>query len=131
MNAPGLLVDTWAWIEMMSGSIRGDRVRSIIHDNPEIFVSALTVYELRYLLEQLGGRQHALSIIRHITDQAEVIAVDSTIAMMAGLIKYEQKKEGSSMGAVDCMILATARIHHLKLLTGDRHFAGLDDVMQA
>ena len=130
MNDPGILVDTWAWIEMMSGSIRGDRVRSIIRSNPEIFVSALTVYELRYRLEQLGGRQNALSIIRQITDQAEVIAVDSTIAMMAGTVKTQQKSEGSSMGAVDCMILATARIHRLKLLTGDRHFAGLDDVMQ-
>ncbi|MDD4136936.1 MAG: PIN domain-containing protein [Methanoregula sp.] len=130
MNVQGILVDTWAWIEMMSGSTRGDHVRSIVRSNPKIFISALTVYELRYRLEQLGGRQNALSIIQQITDQAGVIAVDSTIAIMAGMIKTEQKREGSGMGAVDCMILATARTHDLKLLTGDRHFAGLDDVMQ-
>jgi len=33
------------------------------------------------------------------------------------------------MGAVDCLILATARIHNLKMLTGDKHFNGLEETI--
>jgi predicted nucleic acid-binding protein len=34
------------------------------------------------------------------------------------------------MGAVDCMILATARVHGLKIISGDKHFAGLDECLE-
>ena len=53
----------------------------------------------------------------------------SRIAVAAGRIKAGQKRAGSGMGAVDCLILATARIHHLKILTGDRHFTGLEETI--
>jgi len=31
---------------------------------------------------------------------------------------------------VDCMILATARLHGLKILSGDKHFAGLEESLE-
>jgi len=34
------------------------------------------------------------------------------------------------MGAVDCLLLATARANHLKILTGDRHFAGFEETIK-
>ncbi len=130
MTGPRILVDTWAWIEMMRGSGQGDHVRTIIRNNPEIFVSVLTIYELRYRLEQLMGAERALSIIHQIREQVNVIPVDNQIAMLGGAIKIGQTKERTNMGAVDCMILATARVHDLKILSGDKHFAGLDEAMQ-
>jgi predicted nucleic acid-binding protein len=33
------------------------------------------------------------------------------------------------MGAVDCLILATARHGNLKILTGDLHFRGCDEII--
>jgi predicted nucleic acid-binding protein len=51
------------------------------------------------------------------------------IAIAAGTIRTGQKKKGNGMGAVDCMILATARIHNLKVLTGDMHFKGLEETI--
>jgi predicted nucleic acid-binding protein len=46
------------------------------------------------------------------------------------LIKIEQKRKKSKMGAVDCLILATAQLHNLKVLTGDRHFSGMAESIQ-
>ena len=64
-----------------------------------------------------------------ILTHAEVIPVDTQIAILAGSIKTGQKKMGSEMSAVDCLILATARIHNLKVLTGDKHFNGLEETI--
>ena len=129
MTAPNILVDTWAWIEMMMGSEQGDRVRTIILNNPDLFISILTIYELRYRIEQLKDSESAISIINQITEQVEVIPVDNQIAMLGGTIKLGQCQGKTKMGAVDCMILATARLHGLKILTGDKHFNGLEETI--
>lgn len=127
MTAPSILVDTWAWIEMMMGSRQGECVRTVILNNPDLFISTLTIYELRYRIEQLKDSESAISIINQITEQVKVIPVDNQIAMLAGTIKLAQCQGKTKMGAVDCMILATARVHGLKILSGDKHFAGLEE----
>lgn len=124
MTRTGILVDTWAWLEMMSGSQRGDRARAVIRENSNICVSVLTLYELRHRLEQIKNCESAVLIIKQITDQAEVISIDAQIAFLGGSIKIQQTSQNTTMGAVDCLILATARIHNLKILTGDKHFTG-------
>lgn len=131
MTAPSILIDTWAWIEMMRGSGQGDRVRTVIHNNPDLFISILTIYELRYRIEQLMDEASAISIISQITEHVEVIPVDNEIAMLGGMIKLGQCKGKTKMGAVDCMILATARLHGLKILSGDKQFAGLEECLDS
>ena len=71
----------------------------------------------------------AISIINQITEQVKVIPVDNQIAMLGGAIKLGQCQGKTKMGAVDCMILATARLHGLKILTGDQHFNGLEETI--
>ena len=66
-------------------------------------------------------------LLATILSHAEVIPVDTRIAVTAGSIKSLQKKKGTAMGAVDCMILATARSRGLKILSGDKHFEGLEE----
>jgi predicted nucleic acid-binding protein len=129
MTAPSILVDTWAWIEMMMGSKQGEHVRTVILNNPDLFISILTIYELRYRIEQLKDSESAISIINQITEQVEVIPVDNQIAMLGGAIKLGQCQGKTKMGAVDCMILATARLHGLKILTSDMHFKGLEETI--
>ena len=129
MTGSGILVDTFAWLEMMSGSSKGDRARTVIHENSHIFISVLTLYELRYRIEQIKDNESAVAIIRQITDQAEVIPIDAQIALLGGTIKIQQTSRKTPMGAVDCLILATARIHNLKVLTGDMHFNSLEETI--
>ncbi len=127
MTVPRILVDSWAWIEMIRGSGEGARVRQVIQSNPDLVVSVLILYELRYRIEQLLDAKSALHVIDQITKQAEVIPVDDRVAILGGTIKLSQREKKIKMGAVDCMILATARIHGLKILSGDRHFTGLEE----
>jgi len=125
----GILVDARAWLEMMSGSPRGDRAREVIRDNSTICVSVLTLYELRYRIEEIKNNESAVAIIQQITDQVEVIPIDNQIALLGGIIKVQQNSRETKMGAIDCMLLATARIHNLNVLTGDLHFKGLEETI--
>ncbi|MEI7432977.1 MAG: PIN domain-containing protein [Methanomicrobiales archaeon] len=129
MTNSGILVDTWAWLEMMGGSPRGDRARDIILNSSPVSLSVLTLYELRYRLEQIKNREFAIMVIKQITDQAEVIPIDDQIGLLGGTIKIQQISEKKTMGAVDCLILATARVHNQQILTGDKHFAGIPEAI--
>ena len=130
MKSAGILVDTYTWIEILKNSIWGNRALAIIEQSSPAYISVLTLYELQYRLEELYGHDIASTRIRTILSYTKTIPVDEQIASLAGLIKFEQKRKKSKMGAVDCMILATARLNNLKVLTGDRHFNGTAESMQ-
>jgi len=130
MKSTRILVDTYTWIEILKNSVWGNHALAIIQQSSPVYISVLTLYELQYRLEELYGRETASTRIRTILSYTETIPVDEQIASLAGLIKFEQKRKKSKMGAVDCMILATARVHNLKVLTGDRHFSGIAESIQ-
>ncbi|MHB8163280.1 MAG: PIN domain-containing protein [Methanoregula sp.] len=125
----GILIDTYAWIEIFRNSPWGRQALECIEQNSPLAISVLTLYELQYRFSDLYGEEKTGSFIATILSHAEVIPVDRQIAIVAGTIKAGQKKIGNGMGAVDCMILATARIHNLKVLTGDLHFKDLEETI--
>jgi predicted nucleic acid-binding protein len=129
MKSAGILVDTYTWIEILKNSVWGNHALAIIEHSSPVYISVLTLYELRYRLEDEYGHEIASARIKTILAYTKTIPVDEQIASLARLIKLEQKRKKSKMGAVDCMILATARIHNLNVLTGDRHFDGLDETI--
>jgi predicted nucleic acid-binding protein len=125
----GILIDTYTWIEIFRNSPWGRQALEFIEKNSPLAVSVLTLYELQYRFNDLYGEEKTGSFITTILTHAELIPVDMQIAIAAGTIKTGQKKKGNGMGAVDCLILATARIHNLNVLTGDRHFDGLEETI--
>ena len=125
----GILVDTYAWIEIFQGSPWGRQALACMEQGAPLAVSVLTLYELQYRLGYLFGDKKTASLLKTILSHAEAIPVDRQIAVAAGTIKSIQKKKGSAMGAVDCMILATARMRGLKILSGDRHFSGIEECL--
>jgi predicted nucleic acid-binding protein len=125
----GILIDTYTWIEIFRNSPWGRQALEFIEKNSPLAVSVLTLYELQYRFNDLYGETKTGSFITTILTYAEVIPVDIQIAIAAGTIRTGQKKKSNGMGAVDCLILATARIHNLNVLTGDRHFDGLEETI--
>ena len=130
MKNSGILVDTYTWMEILKNSVWGNHALAIIEQSAPAYISVLTLYELQYRLEEEYGHEVANTRIRTILSHTETIPVDEQIASRAGLIKIEQKRKKSKMGAADCLILATAQLHNLKVLTGDRHFSGMAESIQ-
>jgi predicted nucleic acid-binding protein len=120
-----LLVDSFVWLEILSGSERGKEALEIIKSAEELYTSVLNLYEVRYRAEEVAGEEKALEIIRRIEENCRILSVDRQIALEGGRLKLRNIK----MGAVDCLLLATARTKRLKILSGDEHFRGMKDAI--
>lgn len=120
-----LLLDSFAWLEILSGSERGRKALKIINDADELYTSVLNLYEVRYRAEEISGEGKALEIIKKIKENCKILDIDERIALEGGRVKLQNRR----MGAVDCLLLATARVKRLKILSGDEHFKGLENVV--
>lgn len=121
-----MLVDSFAWMELFQGSERGKKVLELIRQNrDQPYTSVLSLYEIGYRVQEIKDERTAEEFIKVVEAHAKTLGVDRRISIMAAKIKLENKR----LGAVDCLIYATAKINNLKVLTGDEHFHGLADVI--
>jgi predicted nucleic acid-binding protein len=120
-----LLIDSFAWLEILSGSERGKKAIEIMKDADELYTSVLNLYEIRYRAEEISDEEKALYIIKKIKKNCKILDIDEQIALEGGRTKLQNR----GIGAVDCLLLATAKIKKLKILSGDEHFNGLENVI--
>ncbi|MEE8358563.1 MAG: type II toxin-antitoxin system VapC family toxin [Candidatus Hydrothermarchaeales archaeon] len=118
-----VLIDSWAWIEYFRGSEKGKTVVPIIESDEEIIVSAINLAEVYYTTLKKKGRETAKKQRDAIEMRCRIIGVDAEIATRGAEIKLERK-----WGLADAIILATAEIENVTLLTGDPHFKGMPNV---
>jgi len=122
------VLDSFAWIEEMSGSSLGAAVRQMIEDEGnEIFTSSVSVAEVVSHAQRKGldGRK--------VADQIEagsvVVPMDFTLAVAAGRIHAETSKKIKDFPLGDAAVIALARAMKAKIVTGDRHFRGLPETL--
>ena len=125
MSAPGVLIDSFAWLEILKGSERGISALFQVMKNERRCTSVLSLYKIRYRIEEIRDPKTTDRYLSTIETNTELLHVNDRIAREAG----EMRLPGHPLTTVDRLLLATARIHDLKLLTGDLHFNGLDDVI--
>jgi len=120
------IVDSYAWIEYFQGSEKGAIVKGFI-EKKNCATSALTIAEIseKYHREGLSFEED----FSFIMSSSKIIAIDADIAMLAGKVNYENKKKIKDWGMADSIILATARMHNAKVITGDAHFKEFSPVM--
>jgi predicted nucleic acid-binding protein len=124
MGGDPILIDSFAWLEILKGTERGRHALEVIRSREKRFTSVLNLYELRYRIEQLRDAPTAMEFLAAIQAECGIMPVDETIALAAGEVKIRHP----ALGAVDCILLATATVHHLQPVTGDQHFKGMEGV---
>jgi len=114
--------DSWAWVEYFRGSRAGAEVKALLEGREVLFTPAVCLAEIRakYLRE---GHDPA-DRIRFIKSRTSVINVDAAVAEQAADLKI---REGLHM--VDAIILACAQARNTDLMTGDKHFQGIPNVV--
>lgn len=79
---------------------------------PRPFISSITIVEL-----YAGCRSSEIKVTEDLLQRLGVINVSKYIAKEAGKIKYHFAKRGKTIHTEDAIIGATAKIHHLTLIT--------------
>jgi predicted nucleic acid-binding protein len=116
------LVDTSAWIEVLTGSALGVTLTSELPDRTQWLVPTMVQLELAKWLTREVGEDKADRVIAF-TETCVVADLDTTIALSAADLCARHK-----LATADAIVYATALAHAAGLLTCDRHFAKLPGV---
>lgn len=118
-----ILVDTSAWIEWLTASATGAKVAELLPDQSDWLVPTMVQLELAKWLVREVGEDKADQVIAF-TQVCNVVPLDTEIALAAAEACRLHK-----LATADAIMLATARAHGATLLTCDKHFDGLPQVV--
>ncbi|MEK6891820.1 MAG: PIN domain-containing protein [Nanoarchaeota archaeon] len=120
-----MLLDTSAWVEFFIKSEKGELVKNILKTE-KCCISIVTLAEIANwaLRENQNGRE----CVKFIASSAKILDLSNEISFLGGELNFQRKKIVKNWGMVDSLILATALIYDLKILTKDNHFKDLENV---
>jgi predicted nucleic acid-binding protein len=127
------VIDSYAWIEYFRASKYGEVAKEYIENSdcitPTIVVSEISrklQKEIESGTETVEGR---LKRLEFISATSQVVELDFELAVTAGKTDLEMKKKAKGWGLADSIVLCTARSINGKVVTGDEHFKGLEEVI--
>lgn len=101
-------------------------------DEDRVFVSVVTLAELRYGVERMAAGSRRSRLDEWLRDelplrfQGRVLAIEAAVADMWGKIAVRSESAGKRIGVMDRFIAATAEAHDLTLVTRNAsHFESL------
>ena len=120
------VIDTFAWIEYFAGTTRGEKARQFIEKGDAVTPSVVVAeFTDKYVREGINPEDK----LKFMRSKTMVSPLDDETAEAAGRISADRRKKVKGWGLVDSCVLATARARGLKVVTGDGHFAGLDEAI--
>lgn len=120
-----MLLDSWAWAEMFSGSQKGMHVRKLM-ENKTIYSSALTLAEVSFWCQKNGKDAH--KYVAAIDAASVILDVDAGYCKAAGRSLQKLRLRSSGLGMIDAIIYVQAIANNLTLVTGDSHFRAMPQV---
>lgn len=122
------IIDTYAWVEYLVGSRKGERVKKILHGKDRTITPECCLAELKgWCLREGKDFDKAYAVVRMDT---EIEPVHTDDWLEAAEIRHEmRKKKGiADFGLVDSIIVAKQRRNKGRIISGDRHFKDLKDI---
>jgi len=122
-----MLLDTSVWIEFFQGTEKSKKVEDILKTE-ENFTSIVTLAEVVNWCFKNNIQDKIKDYIEGIKNGSTILGLNEPIVILAGKINYERKRIEKNWGIMDSIILATAQIYNLKVLTKDSQFKDLPNV---
>jgi predicted nucleic acid-binding protein len=120
------VLDSWAWLEYLEGSVTGKKVRDKIVDGKnEIFTHVVSIAEI---ISKVRRREKDTDAAWNaIVTNSKVVGINEIDSREVGLLHAKIKSKSSNFGLADAFVLAAARKLGGKVLTGDPDYAAIDD----
>ncbi len=115
-----LFLDTYALVEIASGSEKGSRILKLVKGSTEVYTGALNLYELWYLKAQAANEREADKTSLTVKALAKVMPADEGVCILAAKLKHAHHRK--KIGAVDFFTAAAAFSTGSTVITGDAHF---------
>lgn len=129
-----IVADSYAWIEYFLGSDSG-RILKDHMDSEELVTPSIVLAEVarKYLREGIG-EEDVVKRLSFIVASSTVKEIDPELSMAAAKAYLELSEKAKAKGLrkpslTDGIVLASGRTLKAKIVTGDEHFKGLDEVV--
>ena len=120
-----MIIDSYAWVEYFIGSEKGENVKKLIKQ--QCYTSIVSLAEItEWCLKNNKDIEKRINLIK---SQSEILIINERIAILAAKINHERKKMIAGWGMMDSLILATALSYNLGIVTGDKHFSDIENVI--
>ena len=128
-----VVYDTYAWIEYFRGSTKGARVRELLKEGGYTPSIVLAEIARKYLREGFEEGEVARRL-EFIEAKTQTIPVDAKIALEAAkkylkLQEHAKKYKLRTPSPADAIVYTTAKTLNTKLVTGDKLFKKLPDII--
>ena len=117
------LVDTCGWIEWLTNGKLLSSFEKYLKDTKNLLVPSIVQYELFKWICREKDEVCAFDVIG-VTESANVIPIDTAIAISAAKISREYK-----LAMADSVVLASAQKAKAQVITCDSHFKNLPGVV--
>jgi predicted nucleic acid-binding protein len=130
-----IVIDTYAWVELLIGSEKGKKVKELIENADEVYTPSTVLAETaRKFLREGIDEKTITSWLEIITSASVMTQIDSTTALEAAKCQLELTKKAkmskqNNPSLFDSIVYATARVNQCKILTGDEHFKNLPETI--
>lgn len=126
MDASGILPDTCAWIDFFrqQGSRLGDRLGDFLDKSP-VYACGPVLCEL---LQGIRSEKEEALLLDALRALPYLEMTEQTWAD-TGRLAARLRRGGKTLPFSDVLLAALAREHNLVILTADRHFAEIADIV--
>lgn len=108
------LIDTdWA-VDYLKGI---DEKVEFLQQEEELYVSTLTVGELAEGIEDSDRKEERMESLEDFLSGVTLLSFTKETAIEFGKIRNNLRKQGNTIGDIDTIIAATAKVHDLEILT--------------
>jgi predicted nucleic acid-binding protein len=120
------VIDAWAWVEYLLGSMYGARVSKILDENSnQVYTCAITLAEV--ISKTAREKRDTEAASKVLSSNSQIVNIDEELSFQAGLLHSEMRKTFKDVGLADAYVLATARRLNAKVLTRDIHFTNIKE----
>lgn len=130
-----IVVDSYAWIELLIGSEKGAKVKDLLDKADEVYTPDTVLAETARKFLREGTDEETINRwMEIITNASTVIPIDSAIALEAAKCYLELAVKAKNFkrntpSLFDAIVCATAKTKSCKIVTGDEHFKSLSDIL--
>lgn len=130
-----LTIDSFAWLEVIRGTAVGRRAQATIGSADRCLTPSVVLAEVASKCHREGFVDELVLLeLAAIMESSEVVPISPEIALAAshGVEELRTRARAGKLpppGLADGLVLATARRHSTRILTGDPHFRGLPETV--
>ncbi len=121
------IIDSYAWIEYLDGTSKGQKLKEILMKENEIYTLGLSITEIISRVKRMD--KDVETAYKAITFNSMIVQIDQETAKRAGLFHAEMRKKIKDFGIVDSLIYLIAKKLNAKIITGDEHFRNFKEAI--